>query len=159
MKLLDKFQTFYRQTAVRFYNYLLRITADPDLAGDIFQESYARYWERYGRREPSVGLLFTIGRNAIIDHRRRQKQTFCYEDRCQDERPDQEAALISKQAYQRVLAAMGTLEPLERDVLALAVDGGFAYSEISRLTDLSPGNVKVKIHRARQKLRRILKEA
>jgi RNA polymerase sigma factor (sigma-70 family) len=156
---LDRFQTFYRQTKARFFNYLLRMTADPDLAGDIFQEGYARYWKRYGSREPSVELLFTIGRNAVIDHRRRQKQVLCYEDRCPDAGPDQETIMIGKQAYQQVLTALDSLEQTERDVLALAVDGGFSYDEIARMTDLSPGNVKVKVHRARQKLRRVLKEA
>ena len=66
--IVDRFQRFYRQTKARFFNFLLRMTADPDLAGDIFQESYARYWERYGRKPPSTGLLFAIGRNAVIDH-------------------------------------------------------------------------------------------
>lgn len=143
---------------MRFFNYLLRVTADTDLAGEIFQESYARYWEHYGHREPSVGLLFTIGRNALVDHHRTRKHALCYEDQCEDEQPDQETALIGKESYQQVLAAMSTLPPLDREVLALAVDGGFAYEEIARLTDLSVANVKVKIHRARQKLRRLMKD-
>jgi RNA polymerase sigma-70 factor (ECF subfamily) len=155
---LDKFQIFYQQTRTRFFNYLLRMTADIDLAGEIFQESYARYWEHYGRREPSVGLLFTIGRNALVDHHRTRKHAMCYEDRCEDDQPDQETALIGKESYQQVQAAMSALPSLDREVLALAVDGGFAYEEIARLTDLSMANVKVKIHRARQKLRRLLKD-
>jgi RNA polymerase sigma-70 factor (ECF subfamily) len=155
---LNKFQKFYQQTRTRFYHYLLRMTNDIDLAGDIFQESYMRYWERYARREPSAGLLFTIGRNAIFDHYRKRKHTMCYEDRCEDKRPDQETVLIGKESCQRVLTAMSTLPPLDREVLSLAVDSGFAYSEIARITDLSVGNVKMKVHRARQKLRRILED-
>lgn len=157
--MLDNFNQFYRQTKARFFNYLLRMTADPDLAGDIFQESYARYWERYRRKAPNVGLLFTIGRNAVIDHGRRQRPTTCYEDRCPDGCPDQETDLINKQACRNVLAAMGALDATDREVLALAVDGEFPYGEIARLTGLSVANVKVKVHRARRKLRHILKES
>jgi RNA polymerase sigma-70 factor (ECF subfamily) len=158
VKPLDDFLTFYRDTKSRFYNFLLRMTADPDLAAELFQESFTRYWQRYGRRKPNAGLLFTIGRNALIDHRRQHRQGLCYEDRCRDGQPDQETALIGKQAYQRVLAAMEQLDVVEREVLALVVDSCFSYREIARITDLSLANVKVKVHRARKRLRELLKE-
>jgi RNA polymerase sigma-70 factor (ECF subfamily) len=157
---LDTFETFYQQTRGRFFNYLVRLVGDYDKAADIFQESYARYWEHYGRQEPSAGLLFTIGRNAVIDSRRRKGGSEQpYEDLVRDHQPDQETAMVAKESYRRVLTAMGSLKPLEREVLALAVDGEFTYEEIARITRVSVANVKVKVHRARQRLRSLLKEA
>jgi RNA polymerase sigma factor (sigma-70 family) len=156
---LDTFETFYQQTRGRFFNYLVRLVGDYDKAADIFQESYARYWEHYSRQKPSAGLLFTIGRNAVIDSRRRSGGEQPYEDCLRDHRPDQETALVTKESYRRVLTAMNRLKPLEREVLALAVDGGFTYEEIARITRISVANVKVKVHRARQRLRSLLKEA
>lgn len=144
---------------MRFFNYLMRLVGDYDKAADVFQESYARYWEHYGRRKPSVGLLFTIGRNAVIDNGRQQVGEQSYEDCVRDHRPDQEAAVVGKESYHRVLNAMRRLKPLEREVLALAVDGEFTYEDIARITRISVGNVKVKVHRARQRLRSMLKEA
>lgn len=143
---------------MRFYNYLVRMIGDYDKAADIFQESFTRYWEHYGRQEHSAGLLFTIGRNAVIDSRRRQGGEQPYDDRVRDHRPDQETAVLNKESYDRVLTAMDHLKPIEREVLALAVDGEFTYEEIARITHISVGNVKVKVHRARQRLRSLLKE-
>lgn len=155
---MERFQKFFQQTRERFFNFLLRMTGDSDRAADVFQESYTRYWERYGRQEPNVALLFTIGRNAAIDGHRMRGRYQPLDEACADRRPNQEACLIIKDSCRQVLAAMELLDPLERQVLSLAVDGGFRYDEIARITGISCGHVKVKVHRARQKLRRHLKE-
>lgn len=155
---MKEFQTFFQQTRERFFNFLLRLTGNADRAADIFQESYTRYWERYGDRDPNAGLLFTIGRNAAIDGHRRRSRQQPFDDNCMDERPSQETALVVKESYRQVLAAMALLDPLERQVLSLAIDGGFRYEEIARITGISTTNVKVKIHRARRKLRRHIEE-
>ena len=47
---------------------------DPDLAGEIMQESFTRYLERYGDRGSEPRLLYTIGRNAALDAFRRKQR-------------------------------------------------------------------------------------
>lgn len=167
---MDGFQTFFNETRTRFFNFLIRLTGDADRAADAFQESYTRYWQRYGQQPYNTGLLFTIGRNIAIDGHRRQKRhrpldvqidAQIYDqiaDQSRNYQPDQEAAVIIKEEYRNVLAAMETLEPIERELLSLAADGGFRYEQIGQITHISTVNVKVKIHRARQKLRRYLEE-
>jgi RNA polymerase sigma-70 factor (ECF subfamily) len=61
-----------------------------------------------------------------------------------------------REEYRQVLAAMQTLEADERDILALAVSSQMSYREISTITGISEANVKVKVHRARTKLRQII---
>ena len=61
-----------------------------------------------------------------------------------------------REEYWRVLAAMQQLDEVERDILALAVSSDLSYREISMLTGFSEANVKVKIHRTRVKLRKII---
>jgi len=64
----------------------------------------------------------------------------------------------SSWANRRVLAAMQKLAPKERDVLSLVVSSDLSYREIARVTGTSEGNVKVRVHRARGKLRKMLNE-
>jgi RNA polymerase sigma-70 factor (ECF subfamily) len=158
--LLDKLEIFFEQTRERFFNFLLRLTGDADQAADVFQESYTRYWEHYADQEPSVRLLFTIGRNAATDGHRLRRRHLPFDEarQDQDQGPSQEKTLVIKESCRQVLRAMELLDPLERQVLALAVDGGLRYDAIAGITGISRGHVKVKIHRARQKLRRHLKE-
>lgn len=156
---MDGFHTFFNDTKARFFNFLIRMTGDADRAADAFQESYLRYWERYGKSTPNAALLFTIGRNVAVDGHRRRKNHHPLDDSHQDGQPDQESAVIIKESYRKVLDAMETLAPVDREILSLAVDGGFRYEQIAQITHMSTTNVKVKIHRAREKLRRYLKEA
>lgn len=153
-----RFQEFFSRTRHRFFNFLLRMTGSTERAEEIFQESYTRYWERYGQELPNVKLLFAIGRNAAVDgHRRRNRERPLDDTRC-DGGPDQEAALIAKESCRRMLDALQMLDPAERQLLSLAADGGLRYEEIARISGISIANVKVRIHRARQKLRRSLQE-
>ena len=48
------------------------------------------------------------------------------------------------------------LAPEERDALSLAVSSDLSYREIAQITGTSEGNVKVRVHRARIKLRKMM---
>ena len=61
-----------------------------------------------------------------------------------------------REQYRQVLSAMQTLKTDERDILALTVSSQLSYREISSIVGISESNVKVKVHRARAKLRQII---
>ena len=63
-----------------------------------------------------------------------------------------------RQEYRQVLAGMQKLNKDERDILALTLSGELTYKEIASVVGISQGNVKVKVHRARTKLREILRK-
>ena len=142
------------------FGYLLRRSGDYDLAADMMQESFTRYFERYGDRDPSVPLLFTIGRNCFTDHARRRRADMPYDEseHGRIEEQDQEKAFLLREESRQVLDALQKLDKNESDLLGLAVSSGLSYQEISEMTEMSIANVKVIIHRARAKLRQILKK-
>ena len=139
-----------------FFAYLMRSTGDYYLASDIMQESFTRCLERYGKDSQSPGLLYTIGRNLIYDNARKQKRNAQLQSDENNPVDDHEHYLMVREEYRQVLAAMQTLEADERDILALAVSSQMSYREISAITGISETNVKVKVHRARTKLRQII---
>jgi len=134
----------------------MRSTGDYYLSSDILQESFTRYLECYGEQEQSVSLLYTIGRNLVFDAARKKSRNPRLEVDQQTSVADQEHHFMVREEYRRVLAAMQQLDEVERDMLALAVSSDLSYREISRLTGFSEANVKVKIHRVRVKLRKIM---
>ena len=97
---LEKFQSFYEQIKARFFNYLLRLTGDGERAADAFQESFVRYWQRYGSDTLNVKLLYTIGRNLAVDGHRRRQRLQPIDDHHEDDRPSQESAMIVKESFQ-----------------------------------------------------------
>jgi len=151
-----KFRAFYNEHKDMFFAYLMRSTGDYYLASDIMQESFTRCMERYGKDSPNAGLLYTIGRNLIYDNARKQKRNAQLQSDDKSPVVDHEHYLMVREEYRQVLAAMQTLEADERDILALAVSSQMSYREISAITGISEANVKVKVHRARTKLRQII---
>jgi RNA polymerase sigma-70 factor (ECF subfamily) len=154
---VGNFRSFYQQHRDRLFAYLMRATGDYALAGDILQESFTRYLEKYGERWQNPALLFTIARNAVVDGHRKQGRESPLFDEPEFARPNPETQMLVREDYRRVLAAMQKLAPEEKDVLSLVVSSDLSYREIARITGTSEGNVKVRVHRARVKLRKMRK--
>jgi len=156
--MIDSYQQFYEEHKNRLFSYLLYMCGDYETSRDIMQESFTRHFQHYRDRAlSSPALLFTIARNALIDHHRPWKKHATLE---LDQVPaeitnDTEQKFLIREQYRRVKEAVDTLPESEREILSLAV-GGLAYKEIAFILGLSEANIKVKIHRARTKLREML---
>ena len=153
---MEKFGSFYQYYKKMLFEYLMRMTGDYYLASDIMQESFTRYLERYNGQIPNAALLFTIARNALWDHSRVRGRNARLKDDPIDGAGSQEYGLMVKQEYRQVIAAMQRLKDNERDILALAISDGLSYRDIASIVGISVENVKVKVHRTRLKLKKIL---
>jgi RNA polymerase sigma-70 factor, ECF subfamily len=153
---VNTFKDFYNQQRQKFFSYLIRRAGDYHLACDIMQESFARLYEKYTAENFTPQLLYTIGRNLILDALRKRKHNPSGMDDAEPAVDDQEHYLSVRDEYRQVLAAMRHLENDERDLLSLVVSSELSYRELAEITGLSEANVKVKIHRARKKLRTCL---
>jgi RNA polymerase sigma-70 factor (ECF subfamily) len=153
---VDAFSQFYRDNKDRLYGYLLRMTAEPQLALDLVQESFTRYLKRYGNREFSKPLLYTIARHAALDSLGRPRATGIDADRCEASDHNPEQQMIHRQAFDRMLAAVAHLAPTERELIFLVATSELTYRELGQVLNISEANVKVRIHRARTNLRRML---
>ena len=154
---MNRYREFYNDHKDGLFNYLMRMTGDYELASDIMQESFTRYLEHYRDKPQGVSLLYTIARNALFDNLRKQKRQTDLSGEEEDQSSDQEAVMMVRQDYQRVLSAMHHLGNTERDILTLVISGDLSYKEIASITGTSVANVKVKVHRARLKLKEVLK--
>jgi RNA polymerase sigma-70 factor (ECF subfamily) len=66
---------------------------------------------------------------------------------------DPERRLASLEARERLRAAIGALPPVQQAVLTLRDVEGVPSEEVSELLDLTPGNQRVILHRARARVR------
>ena len=155
---MENCERLYRDNRERVLRFLLHLTGDVELARDLVQETFARYLSRYGRDSEQLGLLFTIARNAGLDALRRRRTSPLPERETADPRRDPEHQLIDRQEMDRVLAAIRRLDDTDRQLVAFLATGTFSYREIGRLLDLSETNVKVRVHRARLKLKALMAE-
>lgn len=153
---MNTFKEFYSRQRQNFFSYLVRRSGDYDLACEIMQESFTRLIEKYSAEQFTPKLLFTIGRNLIYDSLRRKKDNSSLSDAKEHSAGDPNHELMVRDEYRRVLAAMKHLEEDERDLISLVVSSDLSYHEVAEVTGISETNVKVKIHRARKKLRNLM---
>lgn len=152
---MKKFSAFYQAYCDKLFAYLMRFTGDYFLSKDIMQEAFARCFERY-RDQASPALLFTVARNLLFDNRRRNRNTEALSENHHNAYRDPEHDLLVREEYRAMLGLLQRLEATERDLLALVVSSDLTYREIAGITGLTEGNVKVKVHRARLKLRQLM---
>lgn len=154
----DKYQQFYDEHKHRLFSYLLYKSGDHETSLEIMQESFTRHFAKYRDKAlTSPALLFTIARNALIDYQRPRQQTTVVSDLTVAVTADAETTAQSRQECQRILTAVNSLPEEEREILSLAV-GGLPYREIGAILGTTEANIKVKVHRARTKLRQTLRD-
>ena len=152
----ERYSLFYEEYKHKLYSYLVYKSRDREVSKDIMQESFTRHFQHYGNNTVlSPALLFTIARNAFIDHLRQKNKFQISENKKPQISAEQEDTLIARQENERILSAMKRLPELDREILLLAV-GGVAYKDIAVTFKLSVSNIKIRVHRARIRLRQMM---
>ena len=152
---MNNYDGFYRKNKDRLFAYLLRMTGDYHLACDLVQESFTRYLKSYNRFN-NRALLYTIARNAALDVIRKQKTELLDTGGHEDPIKNPERQVMDRQAFNRVLIAMEQLATPDRELISLVATADLTYCEIGSILNISEANVKVRVHRARMKLRKVL---
>src|SRR4051812_2638083 len=153
------FEELYRNTFPRVYAYVASLLRDRSAAEDVTAQAFERAYRKRGgfsaRRGSPEAWIFGIARNAALDELRKLKRRATLESEPADvwsPGPDEQA----ERSFQReeVRAALSTLEPRDRDLVALKFAGGLSNSEIGRVLGMSETNVGSRLHRAVEKLRK-----
>ena len=119
-----------------------------DLVQDVFLQAMRRL-SSLRSAEAFGGWLATIARNRARDHWRRGEETV--------ELPDDVAGTPHPEADAlAVLAAIRRLPEAYRETLVLRLVEGMTGPEIAERTGLTPGSVRVNLHRGMQMLRETL---
>jgi RNA polymerase sigma-70 factor, ECF subfamily len=155
------FQELYGRHARDVFRFALFLSGNHAVAEDVAAETFARVFVcRDELRAATVkAYLFTIARNLYLDARRRERRLVPLPQDLPD-RPDLSPA-ADQTADDRarlgaVLAALRQLPEPQREALVMAVDQGLSHAEIAVVLGCSVSAVKVRIHRARARLKEVL---
>ena len=150
---MDTFAELYRGSAADVYAYVATLVGDRTAAEDVTAAAFERAWRKRGsfdaRRGSSRAWLFGIARNAALDELRARRRTVALA--VEPEAPDDDAETLVRRATVR--AALASLEPRERELVALKFHGGLTNGELARVLHTSESNVGTRLHRAVTKLR------
>lgn len=161
----EEFRAFYERTSRALWAYLSRIAATPDMADDLVQEAYYRFY-RAGKEHQSEShrrnSLFRIATNLVRDSERRRKYRsevgVCEEPEEGSVVPKSDLPPAETEAMRRtdLQKAMGKLDPTQREMLWLAYANGSSHEEIAEILGVRAVSIRTMLLRARRKLAAIL---
>jgi RNA polymerase sigma-70 factor (ECF subfamily) len=159
----ETFRAFYDRTSRAVWVYLARVTGDRELADDLLQETYFRFFKAgathqdEGHRRNS---LFCIATNIARDTHRKKVRHPVEPLELADEANEtiaMDARIAERfEGSTDLWRAMAQLKPIQREMLWLAYALGSTHAEIAEVLGVKSGSVKILLFRARRKLAALL---
>lgn len=161
---VEQYAVLVRRYRDRYARYAARMLGSLDAAEDAVQDALVRAFDRLADcREPDkfAGWLFLILRNrCFAERRRRQREgrplAEADEAVAAPDRPD--GAVEQAERVRALERAVGQLTAEQREVFVLKHVEGLSYEEIARLLGATVGSLKMRMHRAYDRLRELMKE-
>ena len=155
------FEDLYRGSRDDLYSYVAGLLRDRVAAEDVtalaFERAF-RKWDRFDPKRGSArGWLFGIARNAALDElRKRKRETPTAEAVEQQDPGSVTGTVLQREQRADLMAALGTLAPADREMVALKFFAGLNNTEIAEATGYSSTNVGTRLSRAMTRLRSAL---
>ncbi len=144
------------------YNIAFRMLGDADAAKDMAQEGFIAAYNGLGEFQFNSRFsswLYRIVVNKCRDHFRAGRETVPVDELCDSlagPDPSPEKAASCRQTGDAVQQALDGLPPDYREVIVLKHIEGLDYQEIAEILGVSIGALKVRAHRGREMLRKLL---
>ncbi|MHC4060147.1 MAG: RNA polymerase sigma factor [Planctomycetota bacterium] len=163
----EAFAELVRRYGGSVLGYLRKVSGRPDLAEDLFQETFRRVHEKAHtlRGNQFKPWLFKIATRVAIDGVRRRnrlkvvslnRQSDCTEGGCQtgntvalaDNWCEPSTEAIRAEQREQVRRAIDSLPERQRTTLVLAYYQQLSYPEVAQVLGCSVGTVKMQMYRA-----------
>jgi RNA polymerase sigma-70 factor, ECF subfamily len=155
--MLVDFHNLFGRHSQDVYRFAVFLSGDPSLAEEITQETFVRAWVTPGEvcGGTAKAYLLTIARNLYRAERKRAAQQVALEVTLPDPKPGPDAVAGGRLELDAVFKALQALPDTDRAALLMHAQDGLPYAAIASVLGLSIAAVKVRVHRARIKLRRL----
>jgi len=164
----EAFELLYHLHKRRVYSLCLRMTANTAAAEDLTQEAFLQLFRKIGtfRGESAFSTwLHRMAVNVVLMQLRKKglplvslEETIETEEESPKKEPGAEDVRLAGSINRLQLEqAIGDLPPGYRMVFLLHDVEGYEHNEIAEMVGCSIGNSKSQLHKARMKLRELLK--
>ena len=157
----ESFATLIVRYSDPLYRHAVGMTGSPDDAADILQNSFIKAYQHLGEvRGRFDAWVFRIVANGCKDWLKNIRRThLSYEEDDQPsgyETPEEE--LDQGELRGDLDEALGALPPSLREAFVMKHVEGRSYEEMAELLETSVGALKMRVHRAREALQKLLEE-
>jgi RNA polymerase sigma-70 factor, ECF subfamily len=164
----EAFESLYNLHKRRVYSLCLRMTANTAAAEDLTQEAFLQLFRKIGTFRGESAFSTWLHRMAVnvvlMQLRKKNLPVVSLEDtlESEEESPRKELGapdplLASSIDRMQLRRAVEALPPGYRKIFVLHDVEGYEHNEIAEIVGCSIGNSKSQLHKARMKLRELLK--
>jgi RNA polymerase sigma-70 factor (ECF subfamily) len=157
---LEQLAELFERHHRRLYQFFLKLARDRSVAEDLVQEVFVRvlkYRHTWRDEAEFVPWMFALARNAAVDHFRARtrdgKRDAAAIPDLAPQPPRAVERLEEEERAGQLRRALDLLAPEKREVLLLARFGELKHDRIADMLGISPGAVRVRLHRALKDLR------
>lgn len=151
------FEEIYARNSGRIYTYCSKIFSNHVLAQDIFQETFIKFYESCQKNQEMTnvsGFLIKIARNLSLNEKNRKKADFVFIEDI--DFPSYEEEFEEDVNKNIIDNALQTLPQKYREIIILKEYLDMSYDDISKILGITSSMVRIRIFRAKNKLRELL---
>jgi RNA polymerase sigma factor (sigma-70 family) len=156
----DEFTALFRAHYARVLAFVAR-RSDPARAHDVVAETFTTAWRHFGRLpDDPLPWLYRVARNSLANEERAARRQLRLADRIAQRRiehtPDHALSVIADTGLRQ---ALGRLSAADREALLLIGWEELDIAAAALVLGCSAVAFKVRVHRARRRLARLLETA
>lgn len=152
------FEELYARYSSLVYAYCVRVMGDRDKAADVFQDTFIRFFQsaqRHQSMENVKGYLLTISRNLCLNEKKRASANNLEFDELLYN-PGESREHERNEMMDLIARALELLPQEMREAFVLREYQGLSYKEMTVILDIKLETAKVRVFRARQRIKEIL---
>lgn len=151
------FKEIFQANSKKIYHLCYGYTGDDESANDLVQETFIKVWQNLDkfRNQALISTwIYRIAVNTCLSYLRIEKRH--PKDELTDHIIETKGEEVSEKNEQvsSLYKCIAQLEEGERFIITMVLDE-LPYAEIAAISGISEGNLRVKIHRIKQKLTEI----
>ncbi|HWV71848.1 MAG TPA: RNA polymerase sigma factor [Pseudosphingobacterium sp.] len=151
------FKSIFDRNNRKVYHLCYGYTGDSDAANDLMQETFIKVWQNLDkfRNQSQISTwIYRIAVNTCLSYLRVEKRKVT--DEINERIIETKADEVSDKQEQvnQLYKCIAQLEENERIIITMVLDE-VPYQEIAEISGISEGNLRVKIHRIKNKLTEI----
>ena len=148
------FKEIFDKNSKKIFHLCYGYTGDQDAANDLLQETFLKVWqnlEKFRNKSLISTWIYRIAVNTCLTYLRTEKKQA--KDELTDNIIENKVEEHSEKNEQIALLyqSIAKLEENDRLIITMVLDE-LPYAEIAEISGISEGNLRVKIHRIKQKL-------
>ncbi|MFC6885166.1 MULTISPECIES: RNA polymerase sigma factor [Actinomadura] len=159
----DEFAALYARTQQALIGYALRRCDSPDDAADVVAETFATAWRRASELPPGDEArlwLYGTARRVLANQRRGASRRALRTAALRAELAALSATVVRPADDGSAVArAFRSLPEADRELLSLVAWEGLGNAEIATVLGVSRNAVSIRLHRARKRMARALRDA